>query len=57
MGLNVKEEAVSPILTIDNLSIYHKIDKEDITLLDQLSFTISKNERIGLIGHSGSGKS
>ena len=57
MGLNVKDVAVSPILTIDNLSIYHKIDKEDIPLLNQLSFTISKNERIGLVGHSGSGKS
>lgn len=57
MGLNVKEEEVYPILTIDNLSIYHKMDKENIPLLNQLSFTISKNERIGLIGQSGSGKS
>lgn len=53
----MKDEIVSPILTIDNLSIYHKLDKKNIPLLEQLSFTISKNERIGLIGPSGSGKS
>ena len=57
MGLNVKNEAVSPILTVDNLSVFRKKDKENVSLLHSLSFTISQNERVGLVGHSGSGKS
>jgi oligopeptide transport system ATP-binding protein len=57
MGLNLKNEAVSPILTVDNLSVFRKKDKENVSLLHSLSFTISQNERVGLVGHSGSGKS
>ena len=46
MGLNVKNEAVSPILTVDNLSVFRKKDKENVSLLHSLSFTISQNERV-----------
>lgn len=57
MGLNAKNEVVSPILTVNNLSVFRKKDKENVLLLHPISFTISKNERVGLVGHSGSGKS
>lgn len=57
MGFNLKNEEVSPILTVDNLSIFRKKDKENLLLLYPLSFTISQNERVGLVGPSGSGKS
>ena len=57
MGIIVKNEAVSPILTIDNLCIFRKKDKGNLLLIHPLSFTISQNERVGLVGHSGSGKS
>lgn len=57
MGFNLKNEEVSPILTVDNLSIFRKKDKENLLLLHPLSFTISQNERVGLVGPSGSGKS
>ncbi|GDX45304.1 peptide ABC transporter ATP-binding protein [Bacteroidota bacterium] len=57
MGFNLKNEVVSPILTVDNLSIFLKKDKENLLLLHPLSFTISQNERVGLVGPSGSGKS
>ena len=57
MGIKVNDEAVYPILTVNNLSIFCKKDKENVPLLHPLSFTISQNERVGLVGHSGSGKS
>jgi len=57
MGPKETEDSISPILIVDNLSIFLKNDKNNLPLLNSLSFTISKNERIGLIGHSGSGKS
>lgn len=56
MGPKETDDAISPILVVDNLSIYLKKDN-NTPLLHSLSFSISKNERIGLIGHSGSGKS
>lgn len=57
MGFNLKNEVVSPILTVDNLSIFLKKDKENLLLLHPLSFAISQNDRVGLVGPSGSGKS
>jgi len=57
MSPKVTDDAISPILIVDNLSIFLKKEKNYLPLLHSLSFTISKNERIGLIGHSGSGKS
>jgi oligopeptide transport system ATP-binding protein len=57
MGPKETDDAISPILIVDNLSIFLKKEKNILPLLHSLSFTISKNERIGLIGHSGSGKS
>jgi len=57
MGPKETEDSISPILIVDNLSIFLKNDKNNLPLLNSLSFTISKNERMGLIGHSGSGKS
>jgi len=57
MGPKETEDSISPILIVDNLSIFLKNDKNNLPLLHSLSFTISKNERMGLIGHSGSGKS
>jgi len=44
---------MSPLLDIQNLTI----SAGDITLVSNLSFTLAKGERLGLIGESGSGKS
>lgn len=57
MGHYVLNEPMLPILTVDNLSVFDKKNNENIPLLHQVSFTISENERVGLVGHSGSGKS
>ena len=44
---------MSPLLTVDNLSI----QAGTTTLVSNLSFTLERGERLGLIGESGSGKS
>ncbi|WP_127754886.1 ABC transporter ATP-binding protein [Devosia sp. 1566] len=44
---------MSPLLTVDNLSI----QAGTTTLVSNLSFTLARGERLGLIGESGSGKS
>ncbi|MCR4744942.1 MAG: energy-coupling factor transporter ATPase [Lachnospiraceae bacterium] len=47
-----------PLLILDHISyVYSAGSNEEIKALDDVSFTIKKGEFIGLIGHTGSGKS
>lgn len=57
MCSDVENKPGFPLLTVDNLSVFDSKSKGEIPLLHQVSFTISENERVGLVGHSGSGKS
>ena len=51
------EDAAEIILNIDNLSINYKVGDEFAKALNEISFSIAKGERIGLVGESGCGKS
>jgi len=45
------------LIEVKNLSKSYNIEGEEFLALDNVSFTLSKNESIGLIGSNGSGKS
>lgn len=47
----------SPLLSIDNLSIYFKTEKGPLNIVSTLSFDIREAEVFGLVGESGCGKS
>lgn len=51
------DNIVKPILNIMNLSIAYKVGDKYAKALNEISFSISAGERIGLIGESGCGKS
>ena len=49
---------MAPILTVENLSHIYSIGTPfEHVALDQMSFTVERGEFIGIIGHTGSGKS
>jgi oligopeptide/dipeptide ABC transporter ATP-binding protein len=45
------------LLCIENLSIEYEADGETLRAVDDVSFTIKKGEKFGLVGESGCGKS
>lgn len=45
------------LLAIDNLSVQFERQRGPIHVLDQVSLTLQRGERLGIIGESGSGKS
>lgn len=45
------------VLELKNVSSYYQEGKERRKILDQISFTLSEGEIVGLVGASGSGKS
>lgn len=46
-----------PLLTVNNLTIYHSTDDKMLPIVENITFSIHKKERIAIIGNSGSGKS
>lgn len=45
-----------PTLQVENLSVYYWTARGPVKAVDDLSFTINRNERFGFIGESGCGK-
>ena len=45
-----------PLFTLNNIKVVAKKDQINIVLLDNISFNIEKEEILGLIGKTGSGK-
>jgi peptide/nickel transport system ATP-binding protein len=46
----------TPILQVENLRVYYWTAKGPVKAVDDVSFTINRNERFGFIGESGCGK-
>lgn len=48
---------IDNLLSINQLSISFRNEKEWITAVEDVSFTLNRNETLGIVGESGSGKS
>ena len=46
----------TPTLQVENLSVYYWTARGPVKAVDDISFTINRNERFGFIGESGCGK-
>ena len=46
----------TPSLQVENLSVYYWTGRGPVKAVDDISFTINRNERFGFIGESGCGK-
>ncbi len=46
-----------PILIVDNLKTYFEQAEGTVKAVDEVSFTLNKNEILGIVGETGSGKS
>ena len=49
--------ASSSLLNVDNVSLNYKLAKESLRVIDNVSFTATKNEFVAITGPSGCGKS
>jgi NitT/TauT family transport system ATP-binding protein len=49
--------ASPPLLKVDDVSLSYKLGKESLKVIDDISFTATKNEFIAITGPSGCGKS
>lgn len=45
------------ILEVKNLNLFFKEKNKDVQILKDISFNIRKNQCLGILGESGSGKS
>lgn len=48
---------ISPLLSVQDLSVSFGNKGKDVAVLNEISFNISENEIVGIVGESGSGKS
>jgi NitT/TauT family transport system ATP-binding protein len=48
---------IEPLLTVDQISVTFKDDREDLEALEEVSFSLSDKEFLSILGPSGSGKS
>ena len=55
--INVKKNLkVKKLFKLNNIHLNYKLNGDDIRVLKNINFEIKKNERVALIGESGSGK-
>ena len=55
--INVKKNLkVKKLFKLDNINLNYNLNGDDIRVLKNINFEIKKNERVALIGESGSGK-
>ncbi|THB71359.1 MAG: ABC transporter ATP-binding protein [Desulfovibrio sp.] len=45
------------LLSVENLTVKFRLRQGDLTAVDNVSFTLGRGERLGLVGESGAGKS
>ena len=50
-------DSESPLLEVDRLSTWFRVDAEDYRAVDEVSFRLQRGESLGIMGESGSGKS
>ncbi len=48
---------MSTLLNVNNLSVEFRVDHQSVQVLHDISFSLNKNETLGIVGESGSGKS
>ena len=53
----MKDPSSIPIISIQNLSISFRSNKQLINVVNNISFDVLENEILGIVGESGSGKS
>ena len=46
-----------PILSIENLDVDYRVERQNVAALRDIEISISKGARVGLVGESGCGKS
>ena len=56
MTKSTRNLKIKRLFKLDNINLNYNINGNDIRVLKNINFEIKKNERVALIGESGSGK-